>query len=1049
MVFVRYCMIAAVWFMCICNAHSQVVYYPAQASSLLQSTANDVALLFQKAISGSHFTTEPYNVMPSEGIILSYESSTLTDNQSCTVQSDGNNYIKFSAPEDNGLNFGVYQYINQLGFRFYQPGDIWEMTPLLSSPYKKIDTVYSCSFKYKTWFISGGHNRWIMDNNNDTPWDIYFGENGHQWALYQRRNNMMGANRFTGHRDDLMTGDYLTTLQNNPCYVAPYNGSRKVTGQSVPDINNNDAKDLWRKCIEQKYAQFKNSIFSNKVIYPNILRNFNYNYDYIGIEVPDGAHWANSTDNSGCSSNVLLSESDQHFTLANFVVSKINDVYPEANFQLYAYDGHADVPSSSIIVNDKIDIQVIPTSFQSVSSAKGLLNRWYSRSKNISEYHYLNLPQWSGETPSFFLDDLKTTTQRLKEKNSQGIVLEASPAKFASLPFLLGLNNELKENISIDNTLHEFCDRMFAGASNTIYQLLQMWGDDKTVMLNNGIQDNKYKLPLYLSLLDKANNETKNASSLVKERLNELKAYVHYMFLYYDWVFDQEPNNLKEDKAAALCIYLAKVNKLKIVNSYFLITNLVNSYSANNSFVAKYNVTDGSAYQNGNLPLITASEIENNFTADISKYKTQVQQYNFEKASDIKKLFSEENLLPLEKIKVYLNYTQGKDYATKSEFFIDADKAGDFTIKYTPYFNMEGKGYINFTVEATDKTLGIIKDFSITDKDAAGLLTVTLPSAGTYKLTVISKYKSAADLEINTNGNYFYKNGPYLGNTIENYRSDLQSLPGYFHVPFGVSKIYFSLNNSNPGGNGFATPEDVSKAFIFKDNRGNIVQPKLADISDSALFYLEVPVGGSGSFWQSYKMEQYRLCFANISNIEWYAARKPCVASDFTVSIAQVNNFCTTQLKSSGNTGSNIHWRVEDAGQVYYYDNQQLVNLPDDISPNAVVTMTGNDICSITKRVGDDPFYIQQKRNCASGAAGTTVSLKTTLYPNPGRGLYSCLQNGQPVIPEEIIIISSTGAKSAHFFNVSQFNITNLPPGIYFYQLVIKNTLFNGRLVKL
>ena len=70
--------------------------------------------------------------------------------------------------------------------------------------------------------------------------------------------------------------------------------------------------------------------------------------------------------------------------------------------------------------------------------------------------------------------------------------------------------------------------------------------------------------------------------------------------------------------------------------------------------------------------------------------------------------------------------------------------------------------------------------------------------------------------------------------------------------------------------------EDISKAFVIKDNNGNTVVPRLVTPQDSALFYIDVPAGSNGSFWQANKMEQYDLCFANISNLQWYAERKPC-----------------------------------------------------------------------------------------------------------------------------------------------------------------------------
>src|SRR5688572_24813812 len=118
--------------------HAQTVYYPSQSSGLLKSTAEDVAELFQRAIHGSKFTAAAYTSVPSTGIILIYDES-ITGDQSCRIESDGKSFIKFSASQDNGLSFGIYNYFRSLGFRFYLPGTIWEKIPQLSSPYQSIN----------------------------------------------------------------------------------------------------------------------------------------------------------------------------------------------------------------------------------------------------------------------------------------------------------------------------------------------------------------------------------------------------------------------------------------------------------------------------------------------------------------------------------------------------------------------------------------------------------------------------------------------------------------------------------------------------------------------------------------------------------------------------------------------------------------------------------------------------------------------------------------------------------------------------------------------
>ena len=93
------------------NLHAQNVYYPAQSSDVLKLTATDIAELFTKAIPGNKLSVQEYTSPPSTGIVFIYDS-TIKD-QSCKIECNGN-LIKFSAAQDAGLYFGVYDYLNEL-----------------------------------------------------------------------------------------------------------------------------------------------------------------------------------------------------------------------------------------------------------------------------------------------------------------------------------------------------------------------------------------------------------------------------------------------------------------------------------------------------------------------------------------------------------------------------------------------------------------------------------------------------------------------------------------------------------------------------------------------------------------------------------------------------------------------------------------------------------------------------------------------------------------------------------------------------------------------
>ena len=1051
MAIIRICYFAVLCcIMPVTHCYSQVIYYPSNSSLLLKATAGDVATLLQKSIPGSSFKVQAYASMPAGGIVLQYDS-TITDNQACKVIGNGIDRVQFTAAEDNGLVFGLYQYLHKMGFRFYQPGAIWELIPSASTCFKKIDEIYSSEFKYRSWFISGGHRIWQMDKSTTVNWEIYMGENGHNWALYQRRNGMTGANRFAGHRGDIINGNYLTAIQNNPCYVACYNGSRLATSASVPDVRNEAAVHLWGNTIEQKFTRYRNTILNNKHLYVNIYRNFNYANEYIGIEVPDGPRWGNSVDNGpGCNNTAYASAADQSIILANKTAQKIKSVYPAKKFQMYAYAGHANIPSAALAIDSSIDVQVVATAFQNETSTKALLNRWYGKHKNISEYHYLNIPQWTGEMPTVSLDDLKQTVQRLKEHRSQGITWEASPAKFASLPYLKAANDNLLYGVSLDSSLKEFCINMFGKAATPVYNLLQQWSINEAITMGYFFKDNKHKIPYYLQLLRKAVTEAGTTDSLVLKRLAELKAYVHYMILYYDLAYDPLSYEQKAGKAAGLCIYLAKINKLQVVNSYYLITSIATKFSAGSSFFASYNVMTGTAYLNGMLPLITDAEIESNFVQDLAGTASLVSAYKFDQPHQLVQEISNSNFTPAALIKVDLGYTNGADYSNKSGFTIYAKAKGSFRINYTSDFLMASKGYINFSLENVDKPLEVVKEYNLNTTAASGVLEFDLPEAGHYALFIVSKYKSVLTMEITTNGNVFYKSTAFTHRYAEKYNRDMSSFPGYFFVPAGLQKVFFSVNNSFIVSQGYLAAAEVNRQFAILDGDGEAVQARLANQSDSSLFYFEIPAGKSGKFWRISNMGQFFLCFANISNILWFGSTATCNAAGFTVAVVKQGDECITRLTALG-SGAGQHWEVRDGVHLLTYSDVKEVMLPNFISPNAVVTLFGSGNCSTKKKLSETPGYLQLRATCASGAplpAPAELLIAPVVYPNPSNGTFRVRINNAGLKAEKVVILDARGQNVSRFTNTNQFDLKHLPAGIYWYRLEVNNVFYNGKIVK-
>lgn len=1046
MEFIQYCRVLAILLLLpLTSLTAQTIYYPADASNMLKNTAMDMAALLRSAMPAANVNTQFYTSLPASGIILQYDSS-ITDNQACYTSGNGTNNLVFRAAEDNGLVFGVYQYLKELGFLFYQPGSIWNLVPNLSTPFRPITTTYVGRFKYQSWFISGGHRLWIMDKNTTYNWEAsYIGENGHEWSLFMRRNGMLGKYRFAGHRGDIMTNEYISTLQNNPCYVASNFGSRAADPSSVPDIFNSNAKLLWAESIEKKYAQNRNTIFNNPSVYKDLVRSFRYNNEYISIEVPDGPRWGFGADSMGCNGQPYPSASDQAAILSNFTSQLIQSKHAGKKTQMYAYFTHADIPAQNL--SNAIDVQV-PSAFQSETSIKNLFVRWYRFHPNVSEYHYLNIPAWTGETPGFDWELFRQAAERMKQKNGQGIVIEASPAKFSSIPLLRANNNSLLYNTVAQEELKKFCDDMFGQAAAPACDLLKFIGTEQEFL--GFKKDNKYRLPLLFDKLQRIQQAAAGEPGIVQQRVAELKAYLHYVALYYDYAFDEKATRSQSSqKGGALCIYLAKCNKLRIVNSYYLINRLVSDQKSDSSFVSRYNSQTGTAYLQGSLPLITANEIEQDYQQDIAKYLPVITQYKFDSLANIVGRIDAGALVPAKKIFVKLGYTLGAQYPGRKQYNFRATAAGKISLSYVANFEMPDYGQVNFVVDETGSSSNIIFDSSIHAGNTSGKIEINIPAAGYYQLIVSTKYQASLDLEIGTGGFAFYKDGPFLGDVRENFSTRPASFPGVFFIPQGLQRLYFSLSNSYSAGKGYLTVDELGKYFIFKNNHGKTVLPKQA-ATDSLLFYLDIPAGESGSFWQFVNMaNRFSLCFANISNYYWFGKVKDCLSADFDIDIIRKGAECIIRARAKNFNGIN-EWQVLDKNKLTIYTNKKELMLPLSTSPYAVITHRYADNCSMQRSLADQPDYSSMLEACASGASlpiqneGTSV----VAFPNPTQNSIQFKKDNQLIIAEQVDLFDIYGRKLLSSASTARVSLAFLPAATYFYRLQKDGEQYTGKIQK-
>ena len=140
---------------------------------------------------------------------------------------------------------------------------------------------------------------------------------------------------------------------------------------------------------------------------------------------------------------------------------------------------------------------------------------------------------------------------------------------------------------------------------------------------------------------------------------------------------------------------------------------------------------------------------------------------------------------------------------------------------------------------------------------------------------------------------------------------------------------------------------------------------------------------------------------------------------------------------------------VYDAGRWFSYQDQAIVSLPDYTSPNAIVSLSNGGNCIVTKRLSDDEKILRAREACANGAPLPTSNSTPVLYPNPSHGIYNCLLDNAVLSADEIIITDAHGVIVGDFKNVKQFDISHAAAGVYWYRLITKEKIYQGKLLKL
>lgn len=517
--------------------YNQTVYLPAQpVAKEVVASVNDMAYWLEQA-TGKHFDIKTSETRKSNGIQLQWvdqsnlptaiKKQILADGQTFYLTIDGTNNAQIVGSGTNSFINGIYTFLQELGFRWYMPGDTWTIVPKLSRSTIKLAKVYSPDFENRSYFGTGGINPVAeLDPQNTFASDFY---------TWNRRNRLSSDYVMKGHMGQAFYNANKKVLNEHPEYFC---GS-KVNPYGRIDIGNTDAVKFYVQwAISQVNPQARFSV--------------------IGVDPADGS--GGKDDCLPANMPQIKTWSDKYFWLANRVAQQAEKQNINAPVELYAYASHAAPPSFALQKN--VYPVIIPYAFQDIAEPDQYIELWSQKmnGRPMGMYDYWNITQWSSDVPQFNIYSIPDKLRFWKKNNITTINLESTNAKGPmGHAFWLATQMMWNTNLSLDSLYNAFLNDCFGPAASDIKNMYDRWSRNY-----QGAMD------VSLSLQDLAAASAKTSNPAIQKRISELKAYVHYLKLYYDYQDKPSPAGYKE-----LINYIYSIHDLRLLQTSALVTRYI------------------------------------------------------------------------------------------------------------------------------------------------------------------------------------------------------------------------------------------------------------------------------------------------------------------------------------------------------------------------------------------------------------------------------------------------------------------------------------------
>ena len=471
------------------------------------------------------------------------------------------------------LQEAIFLYLEQLGFRWLAPGEVWEVIPPNALPFKSMELLTQPSYEWRSIFNGHGFaDRAAMEADYYT------------WARKSRMGGMFKM--WLGHAYDDIVQRNASLFKEHPEYF-----SAAVAKGSIPvNPKFNVAND--------QLVQF---IAKDAVVRFERVLQTDPSMKLLSMEPSDGGGFCETRE---C--KAIGTPSDQVFYLANQAAKALRKKYPDAWVGSYAYNQH--ILPTRLPLEPNVFV-MITNGFNSTKyNTYQLLDLWGKKAKKIGVYEYLSVYEWDFDLPGQMgaanTSFLTKSVKKYYEKGARAYIGE-SVMGWISKGWGQYLLSRLLWNpdTDVEALRSDYFNQAYGKAAPMLKKIYDDWENPgQPIPGDNSLAE-------WFRLLDQASSLA--SSDKISRRIDLVKMYLHYVVLY---------RNLKKSPSREKYIGMLQYAYRNFETGAFsTLPVMVSLASQAGPGLSYYDA--GSTEWKGNKNASTRAEIQANFQDDMRSIK--------------------------------------------------------------------------------------------------------------------------------------------------------------------------------------------------------------------------------------------------------------------------------------------------------------------------------------------------------------------------------------------------------------------------------------------